>query len=88
MAGAAQTIGDGVFYNCNALKTIEFPVIKTIGIAAFFYCRTIQIADFPIEESIVSRFEQHRSPKLKPLSKTLFATAPPTNSVISSKHRT
>ena len=42
------SIGDETFYDCTALKTVDFPDGMTeIGCRAFFNCTALKAADFP-----------------------------------------
>ena len=40
-------IGNGIFYSCTSLTSINFPVCKTIGIYAFYACTSLTSVSFP-----------------------------------------
>ena len=52
------TIGQGAFYGCDSLTSVNFPVCKTIGEYAFTACTALTTVNFPVCETIgVGAFE-------------------------------
>jgi hypothetical protein len=46
------TIESGVFYGCDLLATVNFPLVTTIGIDAFSDCDLLLTANFPLAVTI------------------------------------
>lgn len=74
------SIGDGAFYDCSALTTVDFPAATSIGENAFSDCSALTTVDFPLVTSIGSEaFANSSSLTTVILRKNQVATLANTN---------
>jgi hypothetical protein len=52
VSSAVTSIGNGTFYKCNKLVSVDFPNVISIGADAFYNCYNLPSVDFPKAEII------------------------------------